>query len=158
MEWDEEGKATTAWVGRELMRSPSVGVCWVGSHGPTSLPQFGCRFIVCLHTGRAAFWTITHLSAINSPPKCGVLGPKPWVMVIGGKCLWGNFYGALGVIKQIYLLKISQQRFPSTVFECLILKYSWSLHWLQFKISTRWVVPGLLTSMVAFGFVSKFPL
>lgn len=157
MESDEERKATTARVGKECRRSPSVGVCWVGSHGPTSLPQFGCRFIVSLHTGRVAAWTITQLSAINRPPKCGVLGPNPWIMIIGGKSLWGNFYWALGVLERTYLLKVSQQQFPSTVFECLLLKYSWNLHWFQIndlhQMSSSWN----LASMVAFGFVSKFP-
>lgn len=148
------------WVGRETMRSPSVGVCCVGSHGPISLTQFGCRFIVSLHTGRAAFWTITHLSAINGSLECDVLGPNLWVMIIGGKCLWGNSYWDLRVLERLYLLKISQQQFSlqlTVFFESLLLKYSWNLQWFQINLH-KMSHSRNLTSMVVFGFVSKFPL
>lgn len=146
MESDEEEKATTAWVGREIMKSPSVGVCWVESRGPTSLPQFGCRFIDSLHTGRAAFWTITHLSAINKPLECDVLGPNPWVMIIGGKCLWGNSYWELGVLERIYLLKSSQQQFSLQLssFSLCFLNIHETCSDFRLKISVRWVVPGIL--------------
>lgn len=127
------------------MRSSSVGVCRVGSRGPTSLPQFGRRFTISLHTGRAAFWTITHLSAINRPPECGILGPNPWVMIIGGKCLWGNSHWELGVPERIYLLKVSQQQFTlqlSSLSLCFLNIHE-SCSDFRLKISTRWVDPGI---------------
>lgn len=159
MESGEEGKATTAWVGREIMRNPNVGVCWVGSHSTISLPQFGCRFIVSLHTERAAFWTTTHLSAINGPPEYGVLGPNPWVMIGGWKYLWGNSYWAQGVLERIYLSNISQQQFSLQLTSTLLLlKYSWSLQWFQIKGLHKMSSSQKLTSKVLFGFVSKFPL
>lgn len=112
----------------------------------TSLPQFGDRFTVALHTGRAASRTTTHLSAINRPLECDVLGPNPWVMIIGGKCLWGNSYWALGVLERIYLLKISQQQFSLQLSSLSL--YFWNIHEtcsdFKLKISTRWVVPGIL--------------
>lgn len=155
---EEEGKATIAWVGRDLLRSLSVGVCWVGSGSSTSLPQFGCRFIACLHTERAAFQTITHLSAVNSPPNRGVLGPSPWVMIIGGKCLWGNFYQAPGVLKQIYLLKVSQQQFPSTVFWLVwFLNIHETCTDFRLKISTRCVVLGILHLWWHLDLFLRFP-
>lgn len=71
----------------------------------------------------SCFWTITHLSAINRPPKCGVLSPNLWIMIIGGKCLWVHSYWELGVLQRIYLLKISQQPFslhPSSLRLCFL--------------------------------------
>lgn len=66
--------------GREIMRSPS-GYVLVKSHGPTSLPQFGCRFIAYLHTGRAAFQTITHLSVQRAS----------WVWCLGSQYLSNDY-------------------------------------------------------------------
>lgn len=145
MESDEEGKATTDWVGRELMRNLNVGVCWVGSCSPTSLHQFGCRFTVSFHTGRTAFWTITHLSAKNGPPDCRVLGPNPWVMIIGGKCLWGNSYWEQGVLQEIYLSKINQQQFSLQLLflSLCFLNIHGACSDFRLKISIRWVVPRI---------------
>ena len=120
-------------------------MCWVGSHGPTSLPQFGYRFIACLHAGRAAFRTITHLSAIKGPLECDVLGPNTWVMIIGGKCLWGNSYWELGVLGKVYLLKISPQQFPlqlSSLNLCFLNIHETCSNF-RLKISTRWVIPRI---------------
>lgn len=72
-------KSNRSLGGERNQEKPKCGCMLGGEHTPlcpTSLPQFGCRLIVPLHTGRAALWTINHLSAINRPPECRVLGPN----------------------------------------------------------------------------------
>lgn len=140
------GESNQGLGGEESPENPEYGCALGGELRPPALPQVGYRFIVFLHTGRAAFWTITHLSAINGPPECGVLSPNPWVMIIGGKCLWGNSYRELGVLERIYLLKISQQQFSlqlSSLSLCFLNIHE-TCRGFRLKISTRWVVRGIL--------------
>ena len=143
---DEEGKATKAWGGREVLRNLSVGVHWVVSWGPPLCLRLGAGLQSFFTPGELLLWTITHPSAINGSPECGVLSPNPWVMIIGGKCLWGNSYWELGVLERIYLLKISQQQFSlqlSSLSLCFLNIHETCCDF-RLKICTRWVVPGIL--------------
>lgn len=155
-------KSNRSLGGERNQEKPKCGCVLGGEHTPlcpTSLPQFGCRLIVPLHAGRAALWTINHLSAINRPPECRVLGPNPWVMIIGGKCLWGNSYWEWGVLERIYLSKISQQQFSLWLssLSLRLLNIYEACSDFRLKISTRWVVPGILYLRLGLNLFLSFP-